>query len=121
VFGKLGVLRLRDVHLGTRFCAVNCVGFEARGHGKEAIAERPATVLNPVMSVTQTGGRIGIPGLYVTDDPGAVDEAANTATLTTDLPRNSKLPARLAVLRGVRLRIRRGNRPRYDQPSVAPR
>ena len=60
VFGKLGVLRLRDVHLGTRFCAVNCVGFEARGHGKEAIAERPATVLNPVMSVTQTGGRIGI-------------------------------------------------------------
>src|ERR1035438_4338236 len=51
-------------------CAVDCVGFEARGHGKEAVVERPATVLNSVMSVTQAGGRIGIPGLYVTDDPG---------------------------------------------------
>jgi hypothetical protein len=85
VFGKLGVLRLRDVHLGTRFCAVNCVGFEARGHGKEAVAARPATVLNSVMSVTQTAGRIGIPALYVTDDPGAVDEAANTATLSRQI------------------------------------
>ena len=27
-------------------CGVDCVGFEARGHGKDASAERPATVLN---------------------------------------------------------------------------
>src|SRR6266480_7505634 len=27
-------------------CAVDCVGFEARGHGKETVVERPATVLN---------------------------------------------------------------------------
>src|SRR5580692_11267342 len=48
-------------------CAVDCVGFEARGHGKEAGVEQPATVLNSLMSLTQAGGRIGIPGLYVTD------------------------------------------------------
>lgn len=62
-------------------CAVDCVGFEARGHGKEAVVEKPATVLNSLMTVTRAGGGIGIPGLYVTDDPGGVDENAKTGTL----------------------------------------
>jgi glutathione-independent formaldehyde dehydrogenase len=62
-------------------CAVDCVGFEARGHGREASVERPATVLNALMSVTRAGGGIGIPGLYVTGDPGAVDENAKVGTL----------------------------------------
>ena len=57
-------------------CAVDCVGFEARGHGKEAVVERPATVLNALMEVTRAGGGIGIPGLYVTGDPGGVDANA---------------------------------------------
>ena len=51
--------------------AVDCVGFEARGHGHDAGVERPATVLNSLMEVTRAGGGVGIPGLYVTDDPGA--------------------------------------------------
>src|SRR5260370_11962348 len=63
-------------------CAVDCVGFEARGHGKDTVVERPATVLNSVMQVTRAGGRIGIPGLYVTDDPGGVDDAAKTGNLS---------------------------------------
>src|SRR5215471_16259727 len=62
--------------------AVDCVGFEARGHGKEAAVERPATVLNSLMTVTRAGGNIGIPGLYVTDDPGGVDIAAKTGNLS---------------------------------------
>src|SRR6266404_5971057 len=61
--------------------AVDCVGFEARGHGHDAGVERPATVLNSVMTVTRAGGNIGIPGLYVTDDPGGVDANAKTGTL----------------------------------------
>jgi glutathione-independent formaldehyde dehydrogenase len=61
--------------------AVDCVGFEARGHGHDASVERPATVLNSVMTVTRAGGAIGIPGLYVTDDPGGVDDNAKTGTL----------------------------------------
>ncbi len=63
-------------------CAVDCVGFEARGHGSDAGVERPATVLNAVMEVTRAGGGIGIPGLYVTGDPGAVDEAAKVGSLS---------------------------------------
>ncbi len=61
--------------------AVDCVGFEARGHGHEAGVERPATVLNSLMEVTRAGGAIGIPGLYVTDDPGGVDENARIGRL----------------------------------------
>src|SRR5438874_5295697 len=61
--------------------AVDCVGFEARGHGHDAGVERPATVLNSVMTVTRAGGNIGIPGLYVTDDPGGVDANAKSGTL----------------------------------------
>ena len=61
--------------------AVDCVGFEARGHGGDAGVERPATVLNSVMTVTRAGGAIGIPGLYVTDDPGGVDANAKVGNL----------------------------------------
>jgi glutathione-independent formaldehyde dehydrogenase len=66
-------------------CAVDAVGFEARGHGGEAQTERPATVLNTVMDVTRAGGAVGIPGLYVTGDPGASDEAAKTGSLSIRL------------------------------------
>ncbi len=62
-------------------CAVDCVGFEARGHGHDTGVERPATVLNSLMEVTRAGGAIGIPGLYVTGDPGAVDDNAKVGML----------------------------------------
>ncbi len=61
--------------------AIDCVGFEARGHGHNCGHEHPATVLNSVMEVTRAGGAIGIPGLYVTGDPGAVDDAAKIGML----------------------------------------
>ena len=62
--------------------AVDCVGFEARGHAGKAGTEVPAEVLNTVMTVVRAGGDIGIPGLYVTEDPGAVDEAAKLGNLS---------------------------------------
>jgi glutathione-independent formaldehyde dehydrogenase len=62
-------------------CAVDCVGFEAHGHGKDAGVERPATVLNSIMEVTRAGGALGIPGLYVTGDPGGVDANAKIGAL----------------------------------------
>jgi glutathione-independent formaldehyde dehydrogenase len=62
--------------------AVDAVGFEARGHGSGAGEEAPATVLNSVMDVTRAAGKVGIPGLYVTGDPGAADESAKTGTLS---------------------------------------
>lgn len=67
-------------------CAVDAVGFEARGHGHEgAQHEAPATVLNSLMEVTRAAGSIGIPGLYVTDDPGAIDAAAKRGALSIRL------------------------------------
>ena len=63
-------------------CAVDAVGFEARGHGGDATTERPATVLNSMMDITRAAGRIGIPGLYVTGDPGAADQAAQQGSLS---------------------------------------
>ena len=66
-------------------CAVDAVGFEAHGHGADAQTERPATVLNTVMDVTRAGGAVGIPGLYVTGDPGAVDDAAKEGSLSIRL------------------------------------
>jgi glutathione-independent formaldehyde dehydrogenase len=61
--------------------AVDCVGFEARGHGHDASVEQPATVLNSVMEITRAGGAIGIPGLYVTGDPGGIDANAKVGNL----------------------------------------
>jgi len=62
--------------------ACDAVGFEARGHGSGAEQEAPATVLNSIMDVTRAAGKLGIPGLYVTGDPGAVDEAAKEGSLS---------------------------------------
>ena len=62
--------------------AVDAVGFEARGHGSASDHEAPATVLNSIMEVTRAAGRLGIPGLYVTGDPGGIDEAAKVGSLS---------------------------------------
>ncbi|RZK90357.1 MAG: formaldehyde dehydrogenase, glutathione-independent, partial [Hymenobacter sp.] len=63
-------------------CAIDCVGFEASGHGAQAKTEVPAAVLNSLMEITRAGGSIGIPGLYVTDDPGAKEASAKTGNLS---------------------------------------
>jgi len=62
--------------------AVDCVGFEARGHGPDSGTEAPATVLNSLMEITRAAGAIGIPGLYVTGDPLGIDENAKVGRLS---------------------------------------
>ena len=42
---------------------------------------QPATVLNAMMEITRAGGALGIPGLYVTGDPGGVDANAKIGNL----------------------------------------
>jgi len=64
--------------------AVDAVGFEARGHG-EGADEAPATVLNDMMTVARAGASLGIPGLYVTGDPGAIDDAAKEGQIGVKL------------------------------------
>ncbi|GAB3993222.1 formaldehyde dehydrogenase, glutathione-independent [Nocardioides marmoraquaticus] len=74
-----GVVGEREVD-----AAVDAVGFEARGHG-EGAAEAPATVLNDIMTISRAGASLGIPGLYVTGDPGAVDDAAKEGQIGVKL------------------------------------
>jgi glutathione-independent formaldehyde dehydrogenase len=71
------VLGVREVD-----AAIDAVGFEARGHGAQSNTEAPAMVLNSLMTITRAAGRIGIPGLYVTADPGAHDKAAQVGSLS---------------------------------------
>src|SRR5689334_5572750 len=66
-------------------CGIDCVGFEAHGHGRDAGTEAPATVLNSLMDSTRAGGALGIPGLYVTGDPGASTEEAKRGSLSLRL------------------------------------
>lgn len=64
--------------------AVDCVGFEAKGHGAGA-GEAPATVLNDIMTVAAAGASLGIPGLYVTGDLGGIDQEAKSGSLRVRL------------------------------------
>jgi len=73
------LLGVREVDAG-----IDAVGFEARGHGAGA-QEAPAAVLNSLMDLTAAGGSLGIPGLYVTGDPGAADQAAQKGSLSLSL------------------------------------
>ncbi len=57
---------------------MDAVGFEASARPGE---EAPAVVLNQVQTITRAGGALGIPGLYVTGDPGAPDPDAQQGTL----------------------------------------
>jgi len=66
-------------------CGVDAVGFEARGHGADAQTEQPAAVLNSLMEIVRAGGALGVPGLYVTGDPGAHDDAARVGSLSIRL------------------------------------
>ncbi len=59
-------------------CAVDCVGFEAHCSASQ---EAPATVLNTMMEVAESGASIGVIGLYVTGDPLAPDKSAKEGTL----------------------------------------
>lgn len=60
---------------------IDAVGFEAKGHGGD---EQPAVVLNQAMEVTRYAGSIGIPGLYVTRDPGSHDSQSAQGSLSLD-------------------------------------
>jgi glutathione-independent formaldehyde dehydrogenase len=53
----------------------------SKGDPKDQIAEILG-VLNSIMDVTRAAGKLGIPGLYVTGNPGAVDDDAREGSLS---------------------------------------
>jgi len=76
---RLGELVAETVGVPEVDSFIDCVGFEARGHSG---GEQPAVVINQAMELTRAAGAIGIPGLYVTADPGAVEQGARTGNLS---------------------------------------
>src|SRR3979490_2732347 len=54
---------------------IDAVGVEAKGHDG---GDQPTIVLNQAMEIIRPAGRLGIPGLYVTEDPAAHGQAAQT-------------------------------------------
>jgi len=63
--------------------AIDAVGFEASAPGQAGARGEaaPASVLNQLMDITFVAGGVGIPGLYVTEDPGAPNEDAKRGML----------------------------------------
>lgn len=76
---RLGEMIAQVVGVPEVDSAIDAVGFEARGHSGK---EQPAVVLNQMMEITRVAGNIGIPGLYVTADPGAQEKAAKEGSLS---------------------------------------
>lgn len=76
---RLGEMIAEVVGVPEVDAAIDAVGFEAKGHSGK---EQPAIVLNSMMEITRVAGKIGIPGLYVTDDPGAQEKAAREGSLS---------------------------------------
>jgi len=64
-------------------CGVDCVGFEAHGHGPGA-EDDPVAVLNGLLEIVRAGGGMGIPGIYTAGDAEAKTEAVKKGTYGLD-------------------------------------
>jgi glutathione-independent formaldehyde dehydrogenase len=83
---RLGELVANVIGVPEVDSAIDCVGFEAKIESADGtVIESPAVVLNDLMEITRPAGSIGIPGLYVTDDPGAKEAAARHGNLSLRL------------------------------------
>jgi alcohol dehydrogenase/glutathione-independent formaldehyde dehydrogenase len=84
------VEQIKDAHGGGVDRGVDAVGYQAVDPDKEAedaydpARENPAIVLNNLIRTVRPTGQLGIPGLYVPEDPGAPDEMAAQGRLGID-------------------------------------
>lgn len=62
-------------------CGIECVGYQAHDPAGE---EHPEMVLDNLVQVVRATGHIGVVGVYVSDDPGASDEAAKEGRIGFD-------------------------------------
>ncbi|WP_373532522.1 alcohol dehydrogenase catalytic domain-containing protein [Vampirovibrio sp.] len=58
------ILRVPEVD-----CAIDAIGYEAHGHGHKSNREVPSDALDTIVSVTRSGGHLGVPGVYLSLDP----------------------------------------------------
>jgi alcohol dehydrogenase/glutathione-independent formaldehyde dehydrogenase len=84
------VEQIKDKHGGGVDRGVDAVGYQAVDPDKEAddaydpARENPAEVINNLIRTVRPTGQLGIPGLYVPEDPGAPDEMAAQGRLGID-------------------------------------
>lgn len=75
------VKQIRDMRGGDGVMkSIDAVGYQA--HAPQAPGkENPTQVLSSLIDVTNATGRLGVPGLYVTSDPGAANDQAKQGLL----------------------------------------
>lgn len=84
------VEQIKDIHGGGVDKGVDAVGYQAIDPDKEGDAaydparENPAVVINNLIRTVRPTGELGIPGLYVPEDPGAPDDMASQGRLGID-------------------------------------
>ncbi|NUB93493.1 glutathione-independent formaldehyde dehydrogenase [Haloterrigena sp. SYSU A121-1] len=84
------VEQIKDLHGGGVDKGVDAVGYQAIDPDKEGddaydpARENPAVVINNLIRTVRPTGELGIPGLYVPDDPGAPDDMAAQGRLGID-------------------------------------
>ncbi|MFD1562560.1 glutathione-independent formaldehyde dehydrogenase [Haloarchaeobius amylolyticus] len=84
------VEQIKDIHGGGVDKGVDAVGYQAIDPDKEGddaydpARENPAVVINNLIRTVRPTGELGIPGLYVPDDPGAPDDMAAQGRLGID-------------------------------------
>ena len=84
------VEQIKDIHGGGVDKGVDAVGYQAIDPEKEGddaydpARENPAVVINNLIRTVRPTGELGIPGLYVPDDPGAPDDMAAQGRLGID-------------------------------------
>ncbi|MCL9814051.1 glutathione-independent formaldehyde dehydrogenase [Natranaeroarchaeum aerophilus] len=88
------VEQIIDQHGGEVDKGVDAVGYQAtdpkdvdtdtEDYAYDPAKENPAVVLNQLIQVVRPTGQLGIPGLYVPEDPGAPDDMAAQGRLGID-------------------------------------
>ena len=84
------VEQIKDLHGGGVDKGVDAVGYQAVDPDKEADSaydparENPAVVINNLIRTVRPTGELGIPGLYVPEDPGAPDDMAAQGRIGID-------------------------------------
>jgi len=84
------VEQIKDLNDGGVDKGVDAVGYQAVDPDKEAdgaydpARENPAVVINNLIRTVRPTGELGIPGLYVPEDPGAPDDMAAQGRIGID-------------------------------------
>jgi len=70
--------------IGEVDCVVECVGFEAKGHGSCCTEDEPNQAINTCLQAVKYGGGIGVPGVYLPAAKKIDDKQAKLGKLTFD-------------------------------------